>query len=892
MVDCLNVDAAKVLKKELASVKKELAIKGQECNRLLAELAFVHDEEMFNIDEKERRKIIYESMEIGEWSLYLKDHTAKRSIKHDQIFGYKEPLSEWTYEMFLDHVFPDDREYVDNQFGLALKNLTNWNFECRIIRHDGEIRWIWACGKHQLDSKNVPLCITGIVMDITERKLIEEEARLGKHYNRSLIEACLDPLVTIGKQGTITDINTATEKAVGLPRESIIGTNFSLYFTDAAKAEIGYNLAFEYGKVEDYELELKHSSGSTIPVLYNASVYRDNQNDVIGVFAVARDISSIKKLQKELSNYQLLLKSSLESPKGMIILSVDKHFNYLYFNETHKQTMKNIYNKEISVGINIIEQIGVEKDKDNSIYNFNLALNGVPHTTIQEYGGISKAYYETSYNPIFGENNEIIGASAFAMDITDRKLAELALIDSEEKFKMLYTSMNQGLAIFKILFDSFNKPNDYIFIDINDSFMKLFGVAKERIIGRSPKEVIPDIEQTWIDIFKKVALTGKPSYNECFLSKTGKYYSIYAYSLKISQFAILVADISERFIKEEEIVYLNYHVQLTGLYNLRFYEEEIKRIDTERNLPLTISMGDVNGLKLVNDSFGHAVGDELLKNVAAVLKKGCRADDVISRIGGDEFVIILPKTDSTKAEKVIARINKLAQRKKVGSLNISISFGFETKTTNRQKIQDIFKKSEDRMYRNKLYESASIKSQFIDVILKTLFERSEREKVHSKSVSEISVKIANQMNLDKADILQIKIAGLMHDIGKIGIDIGLLSGTVELDENEWKEIRRHPEIGYRILSSANEFSEIADFALEHHERWDGSGYPKGLKGQEISLFARIICIADAYDAMTVGRNYKPVLNNEEAALEISKCAGSQFDPDIARIFVEKIINTL
>ena len=144
-------------------------------------------------------------------------------------------------------------------------------------------------------------------MDITERKLIEEEALFGRHYNRSLIEACLDPLVTIGKNGAITDVNSATEKAVGLPRESIIGTNFSMYFTDPVKAESGYNLAFNYGKVEDFELELKNTDGSTIPVLYNASVYRDKQNDVVGVFAVARDISSIKKLQKDLSNYQVLL---------------------------------------------------------------------------------------------------------------------------------------------------------------------------------------------------------------------------------------------------------------------------------------------------------------------------------------------------------------------------------------------------------------------------------------------------------------------------------------------------------------------------------------------------------------------------------------------------------
>jgi HD-GYP domain-containing protein (c-di-GMP phosphodiesterase class II) len=132
----------------------------------------------------------------------------------------------------------------------------------------------------------------------------------------------------------------------------------------------------------------------------------------------------------------------------------------------------------------------------------------------------------------------------------------------------------------------------------------------------------------------------------------------------------------------------------------------------------------------------------------------------------------------------------------------------------------------------------------------------------------------------------------MHDIGKIGLDEKVINETGLLDDDEWKEMKRHSEIGYRILSGVVEFSEIATSILEHHERWDGSGYPKGLKGEEISLPARIIAIANAYDSMTRERIYKKVLSKEEALVEISKCSGTQFDPSIAKLFVEELFEEL
>jgi len=341
---------------------------------------------------------------------------------------------------------------------------------------------------------------------------------------------------------------------------------------------------------------------------------------------------------------------------------------------------------------------------------------------------------------------------------------------------------------------------------------------------------------------------------------------------------------------EHRIKYLSYRDQLTGLYNRRFYEEELYRLDTEKNLPLSIAMGDVNGLKLTNDAFGHVAGDLLIKSVASILKRESRNEDIVARIGGDEFVILLPGADARCAEAIIDRINAAMANEKADNIIISISIGIAVKQDVSESIHDVFKKAEDAMYKIKLSESANTKRKTIDHLLKELYEKDKRELLHSQRVSEICGAIASEMDFDENEIHQIKMAGLMHDIGKTGIDEEILKKTQKLDEGERKLFERHSEIGYRILSSVNEYSEIARYVLEHHERWDGNGYPKGLTGEQISLQARILRVADAYDALTSERPYRKVLSEEAAITDIKKCSGTMFDPDVARILVEKYLD--
>jgi len=340
---------------------------------------------------------------------------------------------------------------------------------------------------------------------------------------------------------------------------------------------------------------------------------------------------------------------------------------------------------------------------------------------------------------------------------------------------------------------------------------------------------------------------------------------------------------------QEKNLYLSYHDTLTGLYNRRYYEEYLYRIDKAANLPISVIIGDLNGLKLVNDAFGHQVGDELLKKAADAIQSACRPEDVIARWGGDEFIILLPKTDLQHTEEIVEKAKSMSARMNVNSIKVDISFGWATKTEAEEDIQGEIKNAEDFMYKNKLIESKSMRSQTIKTIMNTLHEKNPREEEHSKRVGEICRKIGIAMHLSDVDISTLNLVGFLHDIGKIAIEEDILNKPGKLTELEFEAIKQHPEIGCRIIRSSYEISEVAEAILSHHEKWDGSGYPKGLVGAETPRFARIICIADSYDAMTSERTYREIWSNEKAAEEIRRCAGTQFDPEIARIFVEDVL---
>jgi len=340
---------------------------------------------------------------------------------------------------------------------------------------------------------------------------------------------------------------------------------------------------------------------------------------------------------------------------------------------------------------------------------------------------------------------------------------------------------------------------------------------------------------------------------------------------------------------EKQNAYLSYHDHLTGIYNRRFCEEEIRRLDTERNLPISIIMGDVNGLKLTNDAFGHETGDLLLKKAAEAMKAACRSDDIIARWGGDEYMILLPKTKPEEAEIIIERIREICLKEKVGAITVSISLGAAAKTEAAEDMVKVLQNAEDRMYSNKMAESENLTGNVVNTIIGTLHEKSPSEELHSERVSGLCQSMGQAIGMTDIEIGKLKVAGLLHDIGKIAIDDGILNKPGWFTEEEWKKVRLHSEIGFRILSTVNSLSETAEYVLYHHERWDGRGYPKGLKGSSTPVISRIVALADAYDAMTNDSCYRKAMTGDTAVLQLVRNAGTQFDPELVQVFIEKVL---
>jgi len=352
---------------------------------------------------------------------------------------------------------------------------------------------------------------------------------------------------------------------------------------------------------------------------------------------------------------------------------------------------------------------------------------------------------------------------------------------------------------------------------------------------------------------------------------------------------LILVDVTKQKQSEKEIKYLRFHDQLTGLYNRDYFMEEIKRLDTKRQLPLTIIMGDINSLKLVNDVFGHDQGDILIKNAAKILENNVRDEDILARIGGDEFAILLPNTNKETGKEVLRRINESCSNF-VGKGIMSIALGVATKNNISQDIDDVFNAADDNMYQNKTAESKKAKQKMISNINEKLRKETNETQNHIKMLKKLLEKFAKNLNLSIEQKEKLKKLAEAHDIGKISVKEENSKNKDKLTEKEREKLKSHTEYGYRISHSITDLSSISDEILSHHERWDGEGYPQGLKGEEIPFLARIFTIVDNYDLLINGRGFSNKRNKKETLKEIKNRSGGQFDPELVEKFIKMIKN--
>ena len=452
-------------------------------------------------------------------------------------------------------------------------------------------------------------------------------------------------------------------------------------------------------------------------------------------------------------------------------------------------------------------------------------------------------------------------------------------------YKKLLETSPIGYAYQRIICDDDGTPYDYEFLEVNDAYEQLTGLSAKEIINKRATEVLKSITEQEIEMisfYADVAINGGKKEIENFSEHTNTWHKIDVNSIEKNYFVTFITDTCREFSPDEvKSTPINYEEHLNDL------QTQLERLDDKKYLPLTLILVDINGLKLSIDAFGQKTGELIIERVEKTLKKECGEDDIVSQIGSDEFILLLTKSDTAQAEKTIKRINFGITMEKVNNFSMSVSIGFAIKQNESDDMNDVFNRAEEEMYRQSVFEGTKMKRKVIDSIMDTLFERSKREMVHSRKVSKYCVDMALRLGFSDVETKQIRLAGLMHNIGKIG-NLSKSQGKKMMGIEDMTDKMQHPELGRKILGSVSELADISTIVLEHHERWDGKGYPRGLKGEQISISARIVAVADMYAMITTDRPFMKTLEVSEALAEIKKSVGTLFDPIVANNFIEMI----
>ncbi len=633
-------------------------------------------------------------------------------------------------------------------------------------------------------------------------------------------------------------------------------------------------------------------SGKEFWVSSSKIPWYDKNGNIMGTMGISRDITKRTQWTDSLLSKERNIINAIMNSITDHIYFKDLQSRFIRINKAHSETF-GLKNPEEAIGKTDFDFFSEEHAKQAYNDEQRIIATGKPVVDIEEketFRDKKDRWVSTTKMPFYNEKGELIGTFGISRDITERKLMEHKL----EREKSLINSLMEKI------------PESIYFKDLQSRFIRINKACTEKFGIKNPEEAVG---KTDFDFFSEehakqafedeqnVIKTGEPIVDieekETYEDKEDKWASTskipwYDQDGNIIGIFGITRDITDRKKADEKIKYLSFHDVLTELYNRAFFEEELKRLDTERQLPITMVMGDLNGLKLINDAYGHAKGDILLKRIAGILKESFRKEDIISRWGGDEFISILPRTSAEDAKNIVKRIKELCNERSTTEIPLSISFGISTKKSSSENIADILKIAEEIMYKNKISENGSVHENLVESLKENLKKGDYRSETRIKKMEEYALLIGKKLKLSNVKLEELSLLLNLHDIGKLALVDEIMAKRGRLTKEEWKIIKELPLIGYRIAESSPKLKPIAESILSHHEWYNGQGYPRGIKGDEIPILSRISFLINSYEAMTRDRPYRKRMTEREAIEEIKRCCGTQFDPKIVKVFLEII----
>lgn len=775
--------------------------------------------------------------------------------------------------------------------------------------------------------------------DITEQHEAEQKLKDSEARNRALVDAIPDLIFRYDRDGRYLDLKIKNdlqlvEKARQFHRAGkLIGSKVGDYLSEDITAKLldGIDKALSSGKPQvleysyDVDNEIRH---------FEARLVSTGKDEVI---SIVRDITE-RKSTDEAMRYQLQFEKLAADISSHFINAptdqIDEAINFalklsgeffeadrsyiMRFSENQQfiinpyewcapgifsvqernQSLpvantpwwaRQILNNEY-VSIPDVDALPEEAELDKEDFKVE-AIKSLITIPIMKYG---KVYAFFGLETVKAKKNwtrQQVSLLKVLAGIITESLAKAealdALKESEERYREILLTIEEGY---------YEADLSGRITFCNEAAGSLFGgYSIDELKGISYKQLYQEPEKAY-QTFHRVFTTGIPEKGLILemIKKDGSnaFGEISVSLIKdkdgfINGFKGIGKDVTERIEYEKKLEFLSLHDQLTGIRNRAYYESELDRLEGGREYPVTIITADLDGLKLINDTLGHDVGDRLLCSCAVLLKDSLRQSDMVARVGGDEFSAILRQTEQATGELIVKRI-----RKKVNDYNrgksdvpLGISVGIATAEDAREPLRVIYKKADDSMYRDKLYRSDSSRGKIVQSLLAALAERDYITEGHARRLEELCREIGEKIGLSSHQLSDLALLAQVHDLGKVGIPDQILYKPESLTEDEWEVMRGHPEKGYRIASASPDLSGVADLILKHHERWDGSGYPLQLKGKEIPIECRIMAIVDAFDAMTNKRPYNRVKSEGEALEEIKSGSGSQFDPELVSIFL-------